>query len=178
MRMQAGLARVMLPLAVAAMFATGCSSSGSGGDEAGGGSSDPQDAALSYAKCMREHGIDVPDPKVDGDGGEGLVELGPGGPMGGDAEAFEEAQEACAEYLADMGGEGPIGTLTEADKEQMLKFAECMREHGIDMPDPDFSSHSGGALEFEVPPGSQGNEDFEAATEACQEFMGPPDGSS
>ena len=168
---------MLLPLAVAAMFATGCSSSGGGGDEAGGGSSDPQEAALAYAKCMREQGIDVPDPKVDGDGGGGMVQLGPGGPMGEDPEAFEAAQEACAEYLPDMGGEGPIGTLTEADKEQMLKFAECMREQGIDMRDPDFSSGNDGAIELEAPPGSLGNEKFEAATQACQEFLGPPEAS-
>ena len=39
------------------------------GDQQTGGSGtarkDPQEAALEFAKCMREHGVDMPDPEVD-----------------------------------------------------------------------------------------------------------------
>ncbi|HYJ73815.1 MAG TPA: hypothetical protein VE265_15225, partial [Actinomycetota bacterium] len=31
-------------------------------------SKDPQQAALDFARCMREHGVDMPDPEVDEQG--------------------------------------------------------------------------------------------------------------
>ena len=57
------------------------SAGGSGGQKASDSSAkkDPQQAGLDFAKCMREHGVDMPDPKV-GEGG--MVMLAPGG--GGD----------------------------------------------------------------------------------------------
>ena len=43
---------------------------------------DPQQAALDFARCMREHGVDMPDPEVD-DKGRIRVRIGAGGPGGG-----------------------------------------------------------------------------------------------
>lgn len=156
-----------------AMVATGCGGTGGGTKGGPGGddaSEDPQAAALSWAKCMRENGIDIPDPKPQDDGSGGQVGLAPGlgGPMPGmDAEAFEAAQEACAEYAEDMGGEGG-GGFTEEDKQQMVDFARCMREQGIDMPDPDLDG-SDGAVGVEIDPSDP---DFAAAHEACKESTG------
>jgi hypothetical protein len=42
----------------------------------------PADAMRAFARCMREHGIDMADPKVDANGG-GLVQIGPGPEAGG-----------------------------------------------------------------------------------------------
>ena len=114
-----------------------------------------QEQLLEWAECMRENGVDMPDPQFGEDGG---VEIVVGGPAGGggegeddgggdgpspmDREAFATAQEAC--------GEPPmIGTFTEEDREEMeqdaLEFAECMRDEGItDFPDPDFSDFGPG----------------------------------
>jgi hypothetical protein len=60
---------------------------------------DARDAQLKYAQCMREHGIDVPDPKP----GEGLKIQGP---EGGDKTKTEAAQKACRHLLP---GGGPGG---------------------------------------------------------------------
>lgn len=171
MMMRLRLARSLLPLAVAAMVVAGCGSTGGG--EGGTGtdtSADPQAAALAFAKCMRENGVDIPDPKPVDDGG--LVQLGPGVEGAAGDETFEKAQKACAKYAEDMGGHGVGGELSEADKEQMLRFAQCMREHGIDMPDPDFDGGVG-AIDLPMPSDAQGRAKFEAAQEACDEFFGP-----
>src|SRR5919201_7034927 len=56
----------------AAVVAAGCG--GSANRAAQSTSDRRQDAALKWAKCMREHGVDMPDPKV---GANGLVQVGP-----------------------------------------------------------------------------------------------------
>ncbi len=74
---------------------------------------------------------------------------------------------------------------SEADAEQaMLDFAECMREHGVDMADPTFDSNGPGGfgLNFGGVPGgpgaadgeADGNFDFEAMSEArdaCSQYL-------
>jgi hypothetical protein len=96
---------------------------------------DPQQAALDFARCMREHGIDMPDPEVD-DQGRIRARIGPGGPGGGarpDPKKLEAAQKACGDL---MGGGDDDRQLDPAARDAMVAFARCMREHGIDMPDP------------------------------------------
>jgi hypothetical protein len=95
---------------------------------------DPQQAALDFAKCMREHGIDLPDPQVDE---QGRVRVRVGGPGGGarpDPKKLDEAQKACGGLMGG-GGDGP-GQIDPEERDAMVAFARCMREHGIDMPDP------------------------------------------
>jgi hypothetical protein len=96
-------------------------------------SKDPQQAALDFARCMRGHGIDMPDPEVDE---QGRIKMRMGGPGGGtrpDPRKLEEAQKACGDLLG--GGDGDR-QLDPAERDAMVAFAQCMREHGIDMPDP------------------------------------------
>lgn len=172
MSIQRWAVRGLMPVVIGVSLLAGCADSGSdGGGSSADGSSDPEEARLAYTKCMREHGVDIPDPKPGG----GMIELGPGGSINGNHETFKTAQEACSEYLDDMGEAGTLGQLTEEDKEQMLKFAECMREHGIDIPDPDFNSDGGG---MDIPLDSVASDKLKAAEEACQEFFGPPEGTS
>jgi hypothetical protein len=94
---------------------------------------DPQQAALDFARCMREHGIDMPDPQVDE---QGRVRVRVGGRGGGarpDPKKLDEAQKACGGLMG--GGDGP-GQIDPEERDAMVAFARCMREHGIDMPDP------------------------------------------
>jgi hypothetical protein len=95
-------------------------------------SKDPQQAALDFARCMREHGIDMPDPEVDE---QGRIRSRVGGPGGArpDPKKLEAAQQACGSLMG--GGDGDP-QLDPAERDAMVAFARCMREHGIDMPDP------------------------------------------
>jgi hypothetical protein len=57
-------------------------------------SKDPEEAMLAFTECMRDHGVDMPDPVFDQGG---RVEIGPGDEVGGDmsSDEFEAANEAC-----------------------------------------------------------------------------------
>jgi hypothetical protein len=138
---------------------------------------DPQEAALEWARCMREHGVDVPDPQVDEDGGV-QVRAGRGGFRRGEGndDEFREAQEACGSPLGNARPQ-----LTEAQRQElqetMLAFAQCMRKEGVDMPDPQFGE--GGGV-FRVGPGrgvDPDDPDFRAAQEKCQPILEELQGS-
>ena len=147
----------------------GGSRDGEGSQSQGDGQKDPSDAALAYAKCMRREGIDMPDPKV-GEGG--LIQIGPGPAKGGleePDEDFKAADEKCRHLLQTGAAE-----LSEEDKaalqDAMLQFTECMRNEGIDMPDP---TEGGGAY---VEIGGEGGIDpddpeFRRAEEKCRPIL-------
>jgi hypothetical protein len=154
----------------------GVATLGGGGDSAAEASAspsvDPEDALAEFAECMRDNGVeDFPDPTVDEDG---RIEIGfvggaDGDPSsGGDREEMADAMEACQDLLP--RGEGP-GQVSEEDRtafqDALVEYAECMREHGIDMPDPEFSG-DGGFLQ-EIGEGIDPEDpDFQAADEACR----------
>jgi cytosine/adenosine deaminase-related metal-dependent hydrolase len=89
---------------------------------------DAEAAMLAHARCMRKHGINVPDPKP---GGGELVRID----KSIDPATVDAAMKACASLVQDAGL-APTPEEMEKNFEQALKFAKCMREHGIDMPDP------------------------------------------
>jgi hypothetical protein len=154
----------------------------SGDDDEDGGQGgrqiDPefQDAMVDFAECMREHGVDMPDPQIE-DGGRVVIGGGPGRegdgpPTEAEQEELQAAQEACEPILEDVRGAMPeLDPEQEAEmQEQALEFAECMREHGIDMPDPVFGE--GGRVTVEIgeadgPGFDPTDEDFQEAAEAC-----------
>jgi hypothetical protein len=137
---------------------------------------DPEEAALAWAKCMREHGIDVPDPEVN-DGGGLTIRGGPGQGLDRiDGEKFRKAQEECGAPFGRTGRPPLSDEQREQLQETMLEFAKCMREHGVDMPDPEFSGDGGGGL-FRVGPGpgrgrfDRDSEAFRKAQQACDEIL-------
>jgi hypothetical protein len=179
--------RSVLVTAVVALVvavASGCGSSGGDSDVASlddsaaaaeeqttttEGEEDPEEAALKWARCMRKHGVDVPDPEVSG--GRFRVRAGVRGRLrDANVEKFEQASKACG---SPFGAAGPP-ELSEEDRQQlqesMLAFARCMREHGIDMPDPSFS---GGGGVMRIGPGGldRDSEKFQEAQKACQPIL-------
>jgi hypothetical protein len=140
--------------------------------------SDPQEAMLAYVECMRDHGVDMPDPEFTADGGVIMRAGGEGdapeqGLSGGPGDpAFDEAQEACGALIE--------GTVRDLDPEQQaemqaqaLAFAQCMREHGVDMPDPQFGPEGQVSIRIGGPDGPRIDADvMQAAQEACGGFMG------
>jgi hypothetical protein len=144
-----------------------------------------EDAMLEFTDCMRDHGVDLPDPQTaEGPGGGGSIAIANEADGPGDADAFEAANEACGDILSDVFGDAPQMSPEEeaAMRDNMLAFAECMRDHGIDMPDPEFDSGGGGFSVRVGEPGAGGggidpsDPDFEAAQEACQSELGFEDG--
>jgi hypothetical protein len=90
---------------------------------------DGYEAMLDHVKCMREQGVDMPDPERDGEAINMRV------PEGTSKEKVEAATEKCRQYL-------PNGGVPEkADPEQLERArqaSQCIREHGFpNFPDPD-----------------------------------------
>jgi hypothetical protein len=92
---------------------------------------------LEFAKCMREHGVDMPDPETE----EGGVAIRIDGNV--DEETMKKADEACRKHLPN-GGEMRKPSPEELDK--MRQQAKCMRDKGYDFPDPDADGGKGMAL--------------------------------
>jgi hypothetical protein len=163
--------------------------SGDDSDEQAQGDDQAEEELLDWVECMRDEGIDIPDPTRDEDGN--LVIDGPGIRLGGgdsegstssddegadgdepsvDPEDMDAAMEKCGEPPA----LGP-NDISEEDRQEMeenaLAFAECMRDEGIeDFPDPDFSDLGPGGE-----PQRQRSEDDggDGDDEGPQVFLGP-----
>lgn len=88
------------------------------------------DWQIAFASCMRDEGVDMPDPEQSGSGGASVT-LG-----GGDTDGFQAASETCIDRLgpppAPAGGSSSVADAFE----QQLEMADCFREHGYDTPDP------------------------------------------
>ncbi|MFJ9829204.1 hypothetical protein ACIRSU_33230 [Streptomyces sp. NPDC101160] len=150
--------------AALALLATACSGSGPAGKDGGGGSGSEEgkkaDQAFEHRKCLREHGLDVPEPKP-GEKGVGLT-------IGGDGvskEKMEQAFKACQSKAGDGAGSGFGKGPTQADKDKALAFARCMRENGFNMPDPKFDG--GGMQAMPIPQGAE-KQKFDKAAKACE----------
>ena len=177
--------------AVAASLTLGaCGSSDDGNGSASGASKEDKafDGALKFSKCMRDHGVDFPDPQRVGSGGIKITgrNINPNDPK------TKAAQNACQKYMQIGGGETIDPARRAKLQEAALNFARCMREHGVDMPDPQLSGKGG--LTFQAGPRSGGSggpsstgtgkglgvnpesPKFKAADKACNHFLGDREG--
>jgi hypothetical protein len=94
------------------------------------GGGDQTQADLAFARCMRQHGINLPDPKVEA----GRTVWEPPQGVGPDDPKVKAARQACRQYR-ENGGQAQRPSPQQ--QQQMLAFARCMRQHGINLPDPD-----------------------------------------
>ncbi|MEN3611309.1 hypothetical protein [Plantactinospora sp. ZYX-F-223] len=114
---------------VLATAAAGCGAgTGSTGDEAAASATPGSGENLAnWMRCMREHGVTVEDPRESGRFAADTEGIS--------AETLEQAQQACRQYVQAAAGDRP----NASDPEVMAKyldFARCMRERGVDLPDP------------------------------------------
>ncbi|MBT2231249.1 hypothetical protein [Nonomuraea sp. NEAU-A123] len=162
--------RLLLAVPVLALALTACGAKAGEGDVASASgsttspaasasaSTDRRAAGLKFAQCMREHGVDMPDPE-------------PNGPVAiqqrpGDEQKVQKAQEACKQFMQAAVGEKGKG-LDPQKQDLLVKFAQCMRQHGIDMPDP----AADGRIEINIKEGTPEEKVKEAQT-ACKQFAG------
>lgn len=124
-----GSATVALLATVAVIAACGSSSPSSSVSSGSSGSSPSQARAeqdgLSFARCMRSHGVSsFPDPAANG---AGFNTSAPG--INPSSPAFEAARTACKDLLPvkHVQSEPP----TAQEYARLLHWAKCLREHGI-----------------------------------------------
>lgn len=149
-----------LPLALV-LGLTGCGSGDGGGGGDGGGDGTGQslhDDQLRFAACLRDHGVDIEDPKP----GEGLQIDS----TGEDKERTDAAVEACQDLLPP-----PDAEFEQDERDDMLAYAQCMRDNGVEA----FADPQPGAG-IDVGPDVFEDPDFERAQETCDaEAGGAPD---
>lgn len=160
-----GRRRAFVSMAAIGLLAAAC---GGGGSPAASASPFGPAAmtaeALAYAKCMRSHGItNFPDPS-----GQGRGPMFPTANIDPHTPQYQSADKTCQQktgfghFSAAQLQEGMAG---------MLKYAECMRSHGIpNFPDPFGNSQqigfnlTGTGIDMRSPR-------FKAASKTCQPLM-------
>ncbi len=124
--------------------------------------------ALEYAQCMRSHGVsDFPDPNSQG-----------GFSLPGDVDPTSPQYEAATKACQKFAGHGL--DLSPAKQEQIearaLKYAQCMRSHGLpNYPDPTITFSNGGVSQGSDLAGSgidPSSPAFQSAQKACQGVQG------
>jgi hypothetical protein len=117
---------------------------------------------LSYAQCMRAHGLpSFPDPQSNGTFNSTKANSGDfHGPR------FQSANKSCAHL------EGPPETATkfQQDVRRALKFAACMRAHGI--ANFQASVGSGGQIGMGAQGADPNSPQFLSAQRACRPLQG------
>lgn len=158
-----------LVAAMAAIAPLGVACGGSAASTALGGVN--YQKAVSYAQCMRSHGEPSwPDPTIQGNF---LLppSLAPFSPQ------FRSANKACAKLLPNGGQISPA--VVQKAVEDDLRFAACMRTHGVpDFPDP---TQHGSTVSIAVPPGSSvdtSSPQFQSAQQACESLLPGANGAS
>jgi hypothetical protein len=119
---------------------------------------DRQEQLRAFTQCMRDNGVDMPDPDPNGS-------LDRPGGLDLNDPALKRALTACQAKLPN-GGEVP--KLDPQQSDQYMRFAACMREHGVDLPDPG----PDGTLPLGQAAGSLlGDPDFQPALQACRDTL-------
>jgi hypothetical protein len=166
--------------AIITLAAVGASSAlvACGGSEASGedAQANAEDAGLEFAKCMREHGVDVPDPKP-GAGGFGF-QIRSSDPQENDK--FQEAQDACGDILEKAIPEGDRADPAEM-RDELHKMTECLRDKGYDVPEPQFAGPGENPPDNPQQPSKElqdlmDDPDFQQAQEDCGKEAGLPGG--
>jgi hypothetical protein len=169
MKRKRGVATTAGVLALALTLVVTACGGGGGGNSAADRESEAREAQLKYAQCMREHGIDMPDPTFEGGGGS--LQRGPD-PEDLKRPKGREAEQACKKYLEDIEAPELSEEEQQEFREAALANARCMREHGIEnFPDPTFNKD--GAAEIRIDQGRIDPEDtdFKEAQEACKDTL-------
>jgi hypothetical protein len=169
MKRRLGLAATAGALGLALTLVVTACGGNSGANSAADGKRDARDAALNYAQCMREHGVDMPDPTFESGGG--LAQFGPDEDT--PPETLREAEQACRKYAPEANPRELSEEQQQEFREAALANARCMREHGIEnFPDPTFDEH--GATIPKVEGVDPHDPDYREADEACKDTLQRP----
>lgn len=138
----------------------GVASAGGEADQAENGdavSLDAEAQALAFAECMRDEGVDLPDPAP---GQDGLNEAFQHEDVQDtDQETIDEARTTCEEFLPQYEhGSDPVHEQERQDS--ALEIAECMREQGFDVSDDLNELQAHGAVE---------DDELRTAMEECRD---------
>ena len=186
-----GSLRALVVLSVTLLLAAGCGVANPFASSSTSSKQNAQDLALKWAQCMRQHGVNVPDPNSNGQismqATPGGASPGAGSGSGGGSAApqsggangtgvppeMQAAMDACKQYRPN-GGQAS-GPPSQQQVDSLTKFAQCMRDHGIPMQDPKIQ---GGSVGIYTSPGAvePNSDQVKQAQQECQHYMNLPNG--
>lgn len=141
-----------------ALAACGSGSPSSTSSTAGGTASNRATEQVKFADCMRQHGVPISDPA-----NGAAAALSSGVPP----RTLQAAIAACRQYAV-----GALGQFTPQQRagfaQAFLKYAICLRAHGIDIPDP---GESGGAGFGQKLLAAESLPNFRAANAKCRRTL-------
>jgi hypothetical protein len=121
--------------------------------------------SLAFARCMRSNGVgNYPDPNSSGATPKETPQQ-----LGVSLARYQSADNSCAHFLPNGGG-GRSPAEIARERALGLKFAECVRRHGVPLPDPDSSGRIPDPSSVGV---NQGSPKFQAANNACAKYRPP-----
>jgi hypothetical protein len=153
--------------AVALLVLSACSASEEDGVASAGGEKNPpnpaaneeaapldEDAqALVFAECMRDNGVDMPDPAP---GQQGLIDAFRAVSGNYSRATLQQAISACQDLMPQYAQE------QHADDDWQLELAECLREQGLEVSDNPFEDAHSGEID---------QNEFVAAMEVCRDVL-------
>jgi hypothetical protein len=128
-----------LAVMAVAVLAAACGGSASSPASSASAESANLRQEIAYSQCMRAHGVpDFPDPNASG--AIAVPRATPDGAGGSvSSSKMDSANGACQHLLPGGGGASP--GQVQQEQTEALKFAQCMRTHGVpDYPDPTVTS--------------------------------------
>jgi hypothetical protein len=79
------------------------------------------------------------------------------------------ARQACQQYFAQAFPRANISPQQRAQlQQQLVKFAQCMRSHGVNVPDPTFNGNGGFGFRQAFRSVDRNSPAFQSALKACQ----------
>ncbi len=161
-------AAALAAMALIGLLATACgggsspAASSTGGSASAAGGATREQAALAYARCMRSHGVpDFPDPDSNGN-----FHVGNNSVSG-----QETAANQVCNHLLNVGTQLNAAQ-TQHTLSQLVKYAQCMRAHGVpNFPDPHTTSGGLGVpsgFSFDMSGIDLKSQQTRSANQACQ----------
>jgi hypothetical protein len=114
---------------------------------------DPDAQALVFADCIRDNGVDMPDP---GPGQQGLGDAFQSVASRYDRKTLQTAVAACQDRMPQYAQE------QQHEDGWQLELAECLREQGLDVSDDPFEDAHQGRIDVG---------EFSAAMEVCRDVL-------
>lgn len=156
--------RVLAPALVSLLIGLTAGACGSSSTSSSTTSASSQDAArVKFAQCMRENGINLPDNPGQGGGGGAIANV--------DQTKLQAAFKACQKYQR-----AAVGSISSSQRQSFrdafTKFAACMRQNGVELPDVGSGNGPPGGGSGNGPPAGgfpdRSDPKVQAATKACQ----------
>lgn len=152
--------RRLVPLLAVALAALTIAACGSDSPSSAGDSD--EETRLAFEDCLRDEGLDV---RSDGNGRFAIRATARPGSSGEAMSSSDRAFETCRRKTG-WAPKPPSEAQQQEMRERGLAFAQCMREHGVDMADPS----ADGRMTLSVERGESAT--VRRAQEACDELMG------